>query len=511
MLCSSVAIILSAGIGSRLAPLTNTTPKCLIPVYDKSILDHQIYAMLESGINEFVIVVGYKREMVREHLEKFKDIKIHIIENTVYRETNNMYSLYLTFNKVEELISKKKLDTVILLNGDVVFDSTILQNMLFLEGNIIASQKDVFYEESMKITLKENGFINDIAKTITEQDAYGVSIDLYSFNIQGWNMLKNEVNRYIKDKQDLNKWTEVALKDLLNNPNSSFLPHDIKDAYWFEIDNIEDLKKSIITFKLNNEKKNILEKKLFIFDVDGTVKNGDTKVEGIDQLFYKIHQNGGKYCFLSNNTSMSKTDYIKKLSDIIGIELSKDDLYTPLDQVVRYLREKTITDIFIVGTESVKKYFSSENFRHDKETPGAVIVTFDTSLDYSKLATASRILMNPSVKFILANIDARCPTEYGFIPDAGSIAEMLKTTTEHDVDYRAGKPSTEMLQTILQTKKVSRENCVFFGDRMYTDMPMGINASILTVLVLTGETQLENLSTEDVNKYLIMKSYTELH
>jgi HAD superfamily hydrolase (TIGR01450 family) len=504
-----LAIILSAGIGSRLAPITHTTPKCLVPVYDKTILDHQIQAMQKSGITEFVIVLGYKREMVKKHLKKYKDITIHVIENTVFRETNNMYSLFLTFNLVDALVSKNRLDHIILLNGDVIFDSKILQQMLKLKENIIASQKDMYYEESMKITLNENGFIDDISKSIQEKEAYGVSIDLYGFNQEGWNLLKNQVKMYI-DKEIKDKWTEVALKDLLNAQKGAFVPHDIEDKYWFEIDTLGDLKKAIIDLKLDKEKKSILEKDLFVFDVDGTLKNGDTIIDGVVTVLDNIHQNGGKYCFLSNNTSMSKTDYLDKLSTILGMIVKEEDLFTPLDQVVRYLREQAISDIYIVGTESVMKYFVSENFRLNEQDPGAVVVTFDTSLDYGKLVIASRILMNPSIEFILANIDVRCPTEFGFIPDAGSIASMIITTTEHDVDYRAGKPSTEMLQTILKTKNMSKENCVFFGDRMYTDIPMGINASILTVLVLTGETRLENLSIEDVNKYLILKSYSEL-
>jgi NagD protein len=255
-------------------------------------------------------------------------------------------------------------------------------------------------------------------------------------------------------------------------------------------------------------KKEILDKNLFIFDVDGTVKNGDEIVDHFLPFLETIEKKGRYYCFLSNNTSLSKTDHLKNLSNTLKRELITRHLFTPLDQIKNYLSRKSMNKIYVMGTESVQTFFKKHRFKLTDENPEAVVVTFDTSLDYSKLSTASRILMDPSVEFILANKDLRCPTEFGFIPDAGSIANMLKATTEHEVDYTGGKPSTEMFQSILETYGVPPEECVFFGDRLYTDIPMGEAAGILTVLVLTGETKLSDLGPE--NDMLVLRSYQEL-
>ncbi len=255
-------------------------------------------------------------------------------------------------------------------------------------------------------------------------------------------------------------------------------------------------------------KKEILDKKLFIFDIDGTIKNGDELVEYFIPFLETLEKKGRHYCFLSNNTSLSKKDHLKNLSNLLNRELTARQLFTPLDQVKNHLLKEAIHKIYVIGTESVQAFFEEHRFELTADGPGAVVVTFDTSLDYSKLVTASRILMDPSVEFILANKDLRCPTEFGFIPDAGSMANMLKATTDHEVDYTGGKPSTEMLQAILDSWGVHPEDCVFFGDRLYTDIPMGEAAGILTVLVLTGETKLSDLGPE--NDMPVLRSYQEL-
>ncbi len=254
--------------------------------------------------------------------------------------------------------------------------------------------------------------------------------------------------------------------------------------------------------------KEILDKELFIFDIDGTIKNGDKIVDHFLPFLETIEEKGRHYCFLSNNTSLSKTDYLMNLSNLLNRELTTRHLFTPLDQVKNHLSRKSIDKIYVIGTESVQAFFKEHRFELTEETPEAVVVTFDTSLDYSKLVAASRILMDPSVEFILANKDLRCPTEFGFIPDAGSIANMLKATTDREIDYTGGKPSTEMFQSILDTYGVNPDDCVFFGDRLYTDIPMGEAAGILTVLVLTGETKLSDLEPE--NDMLVLRSYREL-
>jgi len=255
-------------------------------------------------------------------------------------------------------------------------------------------------------------------------------------------------------------------------------------------------------------KKEILDKELFIFDIDGTIKNGEKLVDHFLPFLETIEEKRRQYCFLSNNTSLSKIDHLKNLSNLLNRELTTRHLFTPLDQIRNHLSKKAINKIYVIGTESVQAFFKKHRFELTDENPEAVVVTFDTSLDYSKLVTASRILMDLSVELILANKDLRCPTEFGFIPDAGSIANMLEATTDHEVDYTGGKPSTEMMQSILEAYGVRPEDCVFFGDRLYTDIPMGEAAGILTVLVLTGETKLSDLEPE--NDMLVLRSYQEL-
>jgi choline kinase len=176
------SIILAAGIGSRLAPLTNEIPKSLVPVYGKPIIEHQIISYIEAGFQEFIIVVGYKSEKIKSFLRNFdkdKKFKFTIIENLNYLSTNNMYSLWLTekYVKDEELI--------FISNADVVIEPDLVKHILKSDSeNGIAYDKDTYNEESMKIVI-ENDRITSISKLIGKEQAAGNSIDFYKLGISG--------------------------------------------------------------------------------------------------------------------------------------------------------------------------------------------------------------------------------------------------------------------------------------------------------------------------------------
>src|SRR5690606_15301721 len=117
-----IGVILAAGVGSRLRPMTNNKPKCLVTTAGKAILQYQIDAYREAGIDQLVIIVGYEGNAIRQYCKHIKDIKITILENSDYEITNNMYSLYLAKNHVEG-------SPFILNNADLSIDSKIVQKL----------------------------------------------------------------------------------------------------------------------------------------------------------------------------------------------------------------------------------------------------------------------------------------------------------------------------------------------------------------------------------------------
>lgn len=232
------AVILAAGLGSRLRPITNEVPKCMVPVNGIRIIDKQIDNLLQNGVNEIYVVDGYKAEILAAHLKEMYP-QVHIVSNPRYAETNNMYSLFLTAKYV-------KGEEFLLMNSDVYYDSSVIKGMI--EGgnqSKIACDKSGFLEESMKITLDDKK-INHISKKITEEEHFAVSIDVYRISKEDSLILFKEVENTIIGRKDENSWTEVALDNIFIDTN--FQPYII-DGRWFEIDNYDDLHKAEEIFK----------------------------------------------------------------------------------------------------------------------------------------------------------------------------------------------------------------------------------------------------------------------
>lgn len=232
------AVILAAGLGTRLRPITNEVPKCMVPVNGIRIIDKQIDNLLANGLSEIYVVDGYKAEVLATHLKETFP-QVHIVSNPRYAETNNMYSLFLTsqFVKGEEFL---------LMNADVYYDSNIIAGMLQGDNQSkIACDRSGYMEESMKITLNGDK-IDHISKKITPKEHYAVSIDVYRISAEDSKVLFKEVEDTILVKKDENSWTEVALDHIFKN--TSFIPYVI-EGRWFEIDNHDDLHKAEEIFK----------------------------------------------------------------------------------------------------------------------------------------------------------------------------------------------------------------------------------------------------------------------
>ena len=224
------ALILAAGFGSRLAPITDNCPKSLVPVNGKPILIKQIENLLENGINDITVVSGYKAEILESAVkEKYPEIKI--INSVDYATTNNMYSAYLgkeTFYGEQFLM----------MNADVFYDASVICSLLASEAeNAIVTDIGTYIEESMKV-IEKDGRLIEISKTITAEDALGCSIDVYKFSPEGGKAFFDKCAEYIEDMKELKKWSEVALNDILSDVVFKACP---LVGRWLEIDNHDDL------------------------------------------------------------------------------------------------------------------------------------------------------------------------------------------------------------------------------------------------------------------------------
>lgn len=224
------ALILAAGLGTRLAPITNDRPKSLVPVNGQPILLKQIDNLHKNGIYDITVVSGYKAEFLEKAVhEKYPDIQI--IESVDYATTNNMYSAYLA----KEAVCGHEF---LMMNADVFYDASVITTLLACDAmNAIVTDIGTYLEESMKV-VEKGGRLVQISKAIVPEDALGASIDVYKFSVEGGKAFFAKCAEYIEERCKLNLWSEVALNDILNEVEFKACP---LNGRWLEIDNHDDL------------------------------------------------------------------------------------------------------------------------------------------------------------------------------------------------------------------------------------------------------------------------------
>jgi 4-nitrophenyl phosphatase len=249
--------------------------------------------------------------------------------------------------------------------------------------------------------------------------------------------------------------------------------------------------------KARQDLSELRNKKVFFFDLDGTIYLGDHLFDGVIELVEKLRNLGKHFFLLSNNSSLSTTDYLNKLKGF-DLDITRDNLILSQHPTIDYLKKEGYERIFLLGTESLKQEFSEEGFMITENDPEILVLAFDKELTYDKLAEASYLLQN-DIPYIATHLDDRCPTEEGYIPDAGGIAALLYKSSER-MPRVFGKPNKDMLLFKLQQLGLTPKDAVMFGDRLYTDIKMGIDAGVTTCCVLSGEITLELINENEEYK-----------
>lgn len=238
---TETAIILAAGVGSRLRPLTENRPKCCVQVGGKSLIRRVIDQLQKADSNIRVYVMtGYLQEAVKSELSEYGS-DVTILHNPDYASTNNMESCRMA------LETRQETGGSIILNADCVYEDSIIEKMVSSEGNVIATDSSAYFEENMKVKLVD-GIVRDISKSLPNADDIVTSIDLYRFNSHEVSLLHDIMKGY-KDRGDLNQWTEVAISDLVSDPQIEIRTLDNYGARWVEIDDHNDLKRATEIFK----------------------------------------------------------------------------------------------------------------------------------------------------------------------------------------------------------------------------------------------------------------------
>ncbi|HEO9720290.1 HAD-IIA family hydrolase [Morganella morganii] len=493
-----IGVILAAGVGSRLRPMTNNKPKCLVTTAGKPILQYQLDAYKNAGITDIIIIVGYEGDAIRNYCKYIKDLNIKIIENSEYEDSNNMYSLYLA----RDFIKGKPF---ILNNADLAVENNLILDMVSSsEKDIVAVDFSTYNEESMKVTCNDEGMIINISKQINKNETLGCSIDFYKFSDISSDIFFEELERIIVKEKNKKDWTEIAMQRLFQSQTLKFKPFNIKKTAWVEIDNYADLALSDKIF--SQLKKKITDYTGYCFDLDGTIYVGNRLIPHVIESIKYLKDNNKIVKFISNNSSKSNNEYLSKLN-ALGIDCTIDDIKLSTDSVISYLKDRKINKVYVLGTKSLQKQIIDAGFEFCSHSPEFIVVGYDNELTYSKLKTTCR-LINNNIDYIATHCDIFCPSEDGPIPDIGTIILTLEKTTGVKPYKIFGKPNSDLIDLILKENKLKNTDMLMIGDRLYTDILMASNANVDSVLVLSGDTQREELEGSEIKPTYILDYFS---
>ncbi|MEI6127986.1 MAG: phosphocholine cytidylyltransferase family protein, partial [Pseudomonadota bacterium] len=228
------AIILAAGRGARLGDITESIPKCLVTIGSKTILDYQLKGLSSAGIHTVAIVLGYKSELIKEHLSSYAHFNFSFIDNPDYGTTNTAYSLWLARHEMT--------DSFLYLNGDVLGHEEIIKRLSRAPArDSLAVVRKMTGEEEVKVIL-DGARIRSIGKKISSVEAYGEFIGIAKFSISLAPVFISELEKVLNAAGGRNEYFEAALENLTTKAPLAAL--DVTDLPCIEIDFPEDLQQA---------------------------------------------------------------------------------------------------------------------------------------------------------------------------------------------------------------------------------------------------------------------------
>lgn len=248
----------------------------------------------------------------------------------------------------------------------------------------------------------------------------------------------------------------------------------------------------------------------WLFDLDGTVYRGEALVPGADETIAVLRADGRRVAFLSNKPLETRDDYARKLTRL-GVPAAPDDVVNSSLVLARHLAALDAgAPIFVIGEPPLLAELRAHGFevRADHRVRW-VVIAFDRTFDYAKLNTALQAVRQ-GARLIATNPDRTCPTEDGEIPDCAGMTAAVEAVTGARVEIVVGKPSPIILDVALARLGVLAAEAVIVGDRIETDIVMGKQRGLATVLVLTGVTRADDPRVAGIAPDLVLPSIRDL-
>ncbi len=251
------------------------------------------------------------------------------------------------------------------------------------------------------------------------------------------------------------------------------------------------------------------EIKAFALDMDGTIYLGERLFPFTRAFLARVEETGRQCFFLTNNSSKSTHAYVQKLARL-GVESEPEKIVTSGHATVSLLkRQYPGKRVYLLGTEALKAEFMRAGVTLDAEDPEVAVLAFDTELTYPKLCKFCDCVRD-GLPYIATHPDINCPAESGFIPDAGSFIELIRASTGRMPDTIAGKPFRPIVDELLERTGLMAHEIAMVGDRLYTDIKTGLDHGLVSILVLTGETDEIMLKKSEIRPDLVFASLEEM-
>jgi HAD superfamily hydrolase (TIGR01457 family) len=234
----------------------------------------------------------------------------------------------------------------------------------------------------------------------------------------------------------------------------------------------------------------------YLFDLDGTIYLGPQLISGVGEMLATLRRAGKSIRFLSNKPLQTRNTYARKLRDL-GVQAEDAEVMNSSLVTTLYLKENHPTArVYVVGEAPLIGELVEAGLLvvPDSHECDLVLLSFDRDFHYVKLHQAM-LAAQRGVPLIATNPDVTCPVEDGVIPDCGAIIAAVEACSGKKVEVIIGKPSQIMIEVILKDVGLSPSEVLLVGDRLETDMEMGVRAGMDTALVLSGVTsraQVEN-------------------
>lgn len=227
----------------------------------------------------------------------------------------------------------------------------------------------------------------------------------------------------------------------------------------------------------------------FLLDLDGTVYIGDKVIDGAIEAVKRM-QATKRVIFLTNNSSKPKSHYIRRLSKM-GFEADETNVYTSANATSDYLKVAfpALKPYIVASPELISEFAADGIPSYGEKDADSVILTFDKTLTYEKLVLATRLIEH-GAKYIATHPDLTCPDQGGDLPDIGSFIRLIEGTTNRLPDIICGKPYPIMADCVERLTGIDKSRIAMVGDRLYTDTQFAIRNGLKSVLVLSGETDM---------------------